>query len=125
RESTQSTSSLERDAAYSYFLKLADRQTTDNSMASTRRFAVALLVIFTLNTFLLHTESVSCCLSYTKRQIHCQRMKGYTIQTVMSICDMDAIIFHTNSGKFVCADPAKKQTQETIQCLSARAKSIA
>ncbi|KAG5850453.1 C-C motif chemokine 20-like [Anguilla rostrata] len=93
-------------------------------MASTRFFTVALLVIFTLNSFLPQTESVSCCLSYTKRNIHCQKLKGYTIQTYKGICDMDAIIFHTKAGKFICADPSKEQTQGTIQCLNARAKSL-
>ncbi|KAI1891355.1 hypothetical protein AGOR_G00142960 [Albula goreensis] len=93
-------------------------------MASTRFFAVALLVIFTLNAFLLQTESVSCCLSYSKRNLDCKRMKGYTIQTMTDFCDLDAIIFHTKSGKFVCADPSKKETKRTIECISSRAKRI-
>ncbi|KAG9340102.1 hypothetical protein JZ751_022027 [Albula glossodonta] len=61
-------------------------------MASTRFFAVALLVIFTLNAFLLQTESVSCCLSYTKRNLHCKRMNGFTIQSMKEFCDLDAIM---------------------------------
>ncbi|KAJ8375889.1 hypothetical protein SKAU_G00064690 [Synaphobranchus kaupii] len=93
-------------------------------MTSTRVTAVALLVIFILNSFFLHTESASCCLSYTKKNIKCQRMKGYTIQTLMGICDMDAIIFHAKGGNFICADPSKEQTQKIIHCLTARAKSL-
>ncbi|KAG5850454.1 C-C motif chemokine 13-like [Anguilla anguilla] len=93
-------------------------------MANTRFFTVALLVIFTLNSFLPQIESVRCCLSYTKKKIHCQRMENYTIQTYMGICDMDAIIFHTKAGKSICADPSKEQTQRTIKCLKARAHNL-
>ncbi|KAG9340103.1 hypothetical protein JZ751_022028 [Albula glossodonta] len=91
-------------------------------MASTRFFAVALLVIFTLNAFLLQTESASCCLSYTKKKLHCKRMDGYTMQTMTDFCDLNAIIFQTKSGRFVCADPAKDNTKRIIKCLTERTK---
>ncbi|KAJ8278087.1 hypothetical protein GJAV_G00083680 [Gymnothorax javanicus] len=93
-------------------------------MESSRFFTVTLLVIFTLNTFLLPAESASCCLSYTKKKIHCIRMKSYTIQTYMGVCDLDAIIFHSKAGHSICADPAKAQTQRTMHCLKARGRSL-
>ncbi|KAI1891356.1 hypothetical protein AGOR_G00142970 [Albula goreensis] len=93
-------------------------------MASTRFFAVALLVTFTLNAFLPQTESVSCCVSYTKRNLHCKRMKGYTIQSMTDFCDLDAIIFHTKSDHLVCADPSKPETDRIIECLNAQAKDM-
>ncbi|KAJ8279232.1 hypothetical protein COCON_G00062980 [Conger conger] len=93
-------------------------------MVSTRFIAVTLLVVFILQTFLLQTESASCCLSYAKKTPMCHRMKGFTIQTNMRNCDMDAIIFHTKAGKFICADPSKKLTQITVKCLNRRAMNL-
>ncbi|KAJ8278088.1 hypothetical protein GJAV_G00083690 [Gymnothorax javanicus] len=93
-------------------------------MVSSRLFTMTLLVIFTLNTFLPQTESVSCCMRYAKTIPKCSKMKGFTIQTSMNICNMEAIMFHPKKGKPICADPAKAQTQWTIRCLNARAKRL-
>ncbi|KAJ8279233.1 hypothetical protein COCON_G00062990 [Conger conger] len=93
-------------------------------MASTRFIAVTLLVVFILQTFLLQTESATCCLSYAKSIPKCHRMKRYTIQTDMGICDMDAIIFHTKRGASICANSSNGQTKMIIECLNARHKGL-
>ncbi|KAG9328263.1 hypothetical protein JZ751_015479 [Albula glossodonta] len=81
-------------------------------MASTRFFAVALLVIFTLNAFLLQTESVNCCLSYTKRYLHCQRINKFTIQNKNGFCDLDAIM--NDPAQYVGEEPlATPETSDT------------
>ncbi|XP_036378488.1 C-C motif chemokine 20b isoform X2 [Megalops cyprinoides] len=93
-------------------------------MANIRLGAVALLALLTLGFFLEQADA-GCCLSYVKKPFPCHRMKGYTIQDSKTTCDMDAIIFHTKGGKFICADPSKEWTSRRINCLKERAQSIA
>ncbi|KAG7487432.1 hypothetical protein MATL_G00023410 [Megalops atlanticus] len=94
-------------------------------MANIRLCAVALLALFALCFFLERADAAGCCLSYIKRPFPCRKMKGYTIQDTKTTCDMDAIIFHTKGGKFICADPSKEWTSRRIDCLKERAQSIA
>ncbi|KAL2085253.1 hypothetical protein ACEWY4_018573 [Coilia grayii] len=76
-----------------------------------------LSVLLVFNTFILPTESASCCLSYSRRPVRCQRLKGYTIQGITTSCDIKAIVFHAVGGRFICADPAQLWTQSRIRCL--------
>lgn len=34
----------------------------------------------------------SCCLGYTKRTLPCKVLQGYTIQTIKTSCDINAIM---------------------------------
>ncbi|AWP21059.1 putative C-C motif chemokine 20-like [Scophthalmus maximus] len=77
------------------------------------------LVIFT--SFIRSTESVSCCLRYTRRPLSHRRLLGYTIQTINNSCDINAIVFHI-PGKFVCADPLMKWTQRGMKYVDERRK---
>ncbi|KPP57130.1 hypothetical protein Z043_125178 [Scleropages formosus] len=68
-----------------------------------------------------HYESLlllpSCCLRYSMKKYPCHKMKTYSIQSMMSSCDINAVIFHTMKGRYICADPAQKWTLDSIQCL--------
>ncbi|XP_006258389.2 C-C motif chemokine 20 [Alligator mississippiensis] len=46
-----------------------------------------------------------CCLSYTKVPLPRRAIRGYSEQLSNEVCDINAIIFHTRSGKKACADP--------------------
>uniref|UniRef100_A0A8B9L1Q1 C-C motif chemokine 20-like n=1 Tax=Astyanax mexicanus TaxID=7994 RepID=A0A8B9L1Q1_ASTMX len=66
--------------------------------------------IFILHKLLsLSFFAASCCLSYTRRRLYCENLRGFTIQTIYGHCDLDA---------FICADPNKKRTQEMVRCLN-------
>ncbi|XP_063062156.1 C-C motif chemokine 20-like [Engraulis encrasicolus] len=80
-----------------------------------------LYIILAVNTLILPTESASCCLSYSRRPIRCQRLKGYTMQDITTSCDIKAIIFHTVAGRLICADPVRLWTRRRVECLKKRA----
>ncbi|XP_078136351.1 C-C motif chemokine 20b [Sander vitreus] len=86
-------------------------------MASSKVFLLCSLVILT--TFIGTTQSASCCLRYARRQLPCQRLLGYSHQTIKNSCDINAVIFHV-PGRFVCADPSTNWTQRGIKCLDQR-----
>ncbi|CAJ1081636.1 C-C motif chemokine 20b [Xyrichtys novacula] len=76
--------------------------------------AVCSLLI--LSSFVDRTQSASCCLWYTRRHLKCNRLLGYTIQTINTSCDMNAVIFHLR-GRFICANPSSSHTQNLMKCL--------
>ncbi|XP_047423947.1 C-C motif chemokine 20b [Mugil cephalus] len=89
-------------------------------MANGKVLLMAVLCsLIILTTFIGNAESASCCLNYTKRQLPCRRIKGYTIQTINTSCDIKAIIFHVK-GRFVCADPTQSWTQNRMKCVDER-----
>ncbi|XP_022604460.1 C-C motif chemokine 20-like [Seriola dumerili] len=81
---------------------------------------VCLLAVFCtliiLTTFSGSAQSASCCLRYTRRQLSCMRLLGYTIQNINTSCDINAIIFHL-PGRFVCADPSMNWTRRGMMCV--------
>ncbi|XP_048866476.1 C-C motif chemokine 20-like [Brienomyrus brachyistius] len=86
-------------------------------MASSRSYSAALLVLVTLHLLLSRTESASCCVGYSSRHVPCHKLKRYTIQRMTGTCDIDAVIFHTRSGRFLCANPSLELTVNVLQCL--------
>ncbi|KAG7317481.1 hypothetical protein KOW79_018516 [Hemibagrus wyckioides] len=84
---------------------------------STGRF----LFLLILTAFIINTEAARCCFSYTQKPVRCGRLKGYSIQEITGNCDIRAIIFETQTGKFVCADPKRRWTQERLTCLRKKA----
>ncbi|XP_039540774.1 C-C motif chemokine 20b [Pimephales promelas] len=80
-----------------------------------------ILAFVTLLIFQVETEAGSCCLSYTKIPRRCGVLKGYDIQTITGGCDLAAIIFHTEKGRKICADPAQNWTQSRVECLKIKA----
>uniref|UniRef100_A0A3B1KKB0 C-C motif chemokine n=2 Tax=Astyanax mexicanus TaxID=7994 RepID=A0A3B1KKB0_ASTMX len=79
-----------------------------------------LLSALILSCFIVETQTASCCLSYTRRRLYCENLRGFTIQTIYGHCDLDAVIFRTWNNKFICADPNKKRTQEMVRCLKTK-----
>ncbi|XP_042255902.1 C-C motif chemokine 20b [Thunnus maccoyii] len=92
-------------------------------MASGKTYLVAALCSFIIisSTFVGSTQSASCCLRYYRRPLPCKRLLGYTIQTINTSCDINAIIFHL-PGKFVCADPSMTWTQMRMKCVDEKRK---
>ncbi|XP_068438240.1 C-C motif chemokine 20b [Clinocottus analis] len=89
-------------------------------MASCRVCLPALLCsLVILSSFIGSTQSASCCMMYTSRPLRCQRLMGYTIQTIINSCDINAVIFHL-PGRFLCADPSSKWTLRGMKCVDER-----
>ncbi|KAG7231270.1 hypothetical protein INR49_012101 [Caranx melampygus] len=53
---------------------------------------VAACSLIILATSISSTESASCCLRYTRRSLSCSRLLGYTVQTINTSCDINAIM---------------------------------
>nr|XP_057915378.1 C-C motif chemokine 20-like [Doryrhamphus excisus]XP_057916956.1 C-C motif chemokine 20-like [Doryrhamphus excisus] len=75
--------------------------------------------LLVLMTFTGRTQSASCCLRYHDIKLPCQRLLGYTIQSMGKSCDINAVIFHV-PGRFVCADPSRNWTQRGMRCIDER-----
>uniref|UniRef100_A0A674AC96 C-C motif chemokine n=1 Tax=Salmo trutta TaxID=8032 RepID=A0A674AC96_SALTR len=65
-----------------------------------------------------------CCQSYTGGEIPFGVIVGYTLQTPIEICRIPAIIFHTEKGKDLCADPSKSWVIQHVNRLGDRAVHI-
>ncbi|XP_075996536.1 C-C motif chemokine 20-like [Genypterus blacodes] len=80
---------------------------------------LALCALVCLATFIGSAQSASCCLRLYKHPLHCRRLLGYTLQTINTSCDINAVIFHL-SGRFVCSDPTKHWTVRAMKCVDER-----
>ncbi|XP_061661576.1 C-C motif chemokine 20b [Syngnathoides biaculeatus] len=83
------------------------------------RTVYLLAALVTLTSFAGKTRSASCCLRYIRRQLPCQRISAYTLQSTGKSCDINAVILHL-PGRFLCADPAADWTQRVMRCLDER-----
>ncbi|XP_051637925.1 C-C motif chemokine 20 isoform X2 [Manacus candei] len=63
-----------------------------------------------------------CCLSYTKVRLPRWALKGYTEQLASEVCDIPAIIFHTNSGLKACVNPNEGWVKKHLLFLSHKLK---
>ncbi|XP_028648208.1 C-C motif chemokine 20-like [Erpetoichthys calabaricus] len=91
-------------------------------MVSCKPVLISLLLLWILNVSAMYED---CCVSYTRKQMKCHAMKGYSIQTSRDLCNIDAIIFYTKWGKQICADPSQQWVMDIINCLKHRVKLIA
>ncbi|XP_041127261.1 C-C motif chemokine 20-like [Polyodon spathula] len=96
-------------------------------MAHCKLLVVAMALLLTLNMF---SEQVSaqyqdCCMSHSKKALPCRGIRGYSIQSVKDLCNIEAVVFHTIRGKNICADPAQKWVMDRITCLKNRVKGMA
>ncbi|XP_016535043.1 C-C motif chemokine 20-like, partial [Poecilia formosa] len=57
--------------------------------------------------FFLFTAYTFCCRRYTHRKIPFSEIKGFSVQKRTDLCPINAIIFHTKTGKR-CADPTQE-----------------
>ncbi|XP_053198483.1 C-C motif chemokine 20b [Scomber japonicus] len=84
----------------------------------------ALCSLTILFTCISSTQSASCCMRYRRGRLPpCSRVLGYTIQTIKTTCDLNAIIFHV-PGAFVCADPSRRLTQMRMKCVDDKRRVI-
>ncbi|XP_048031342.1 C-C motif chemokine 20b [Megalobrama amblycephala] len=85
---------------------------------------LCILTLVTLLLFQVETDAATCCLSYTKHPRRCAVLKGYDIQGITGGCDLAAIIFHTERGRLICADPTQPWTQKRVECLKMKAANV-
>ncbi|XP_051538131.1 C-C motif chemokine 3-like 1 [Myxocyprinus asiaticus] len=85
---------------------------------------ICTLCFLILGAFIMGIDSASCCLKYTQRQIRCKILKRYNIQDITRSCDIPAIIFYTENGKSVCADPDQLWVQRRVECLDFKAAMV-
>ncbi|XP_018534813.2 C-C motif chemokine 20b [Lates calcarifer] len=110
-----SLSALHHINYYSLSLTQTGRASNFGKMASSNvRLLAALCSLAILISFIGNTQSASCCMRYTRRPLPYKQIMGYTIQTINNSCDINAIIFHV-PGKFICADPSMKRTQQRMK----------
>ncbi|XP_077365626.1 C-C motif chemokine 20b [Festucalex cinctus] len=83
--------------------------------------ALLILIAFTGNT-----HSASCCLRHIKpkRRLPCQRVLGYTYQSMGKSCDINAVILHL-PGSFLCVKPTASWTQRAMRCVDERRRNNA
>ncbi|XP_037136019.1 C-C motif chemokine 20b [Syngnathus acus] len=93
------------------------KATTRTSMRGHAIFLLSGLLILT--SFMAGTHSASCCLKYIRRELPCQRVSGYTYQSMGKSCDINAVILHL-PGRFLCANPAASWTQRVMRCIDER-----
>uniref|UniRef100_A0A8C1VYN4 C-C motif chemokine n=1 Tax=Cyprinus carpio TaxID=7962 RepID=A0A8C1VYN4_CYPCA len=75
---------------------------------------VIVLLVAALSALCTDASALSCCRKYTKGQIPMAIIKGYSIQTMMRNCHIDAVIFHTKGGRNICTDPSKPWVMDSI-----------
>ncbi|KAM9322106.1 C-C motif chemokine 20a.3 [Pholidichthys leucotaenia] len=64
-----------------------------------------------------------CCRSYIKGRLRSEDIIGYSVQTIQEHCPIDAIIFHTKTGRF-CGNPALQWVMDNVERIRIRAKKI-
>ncbi|XP_029561569.1 C-C motif chemokine 20 isoform X1 [Salmo trutta] len=107
-------------------------------MAQIRAPVIVLLVLLAVGLFTTEASAAKqgqysavkarrrkgCCQSYTGGEIPFGVIVGYTLQTPIEICRIPAIIFHTEKGKDLCADPSKSWVIQHVNRLGDRAVHI-
>ncbi|XP_061878154.1 C-C motif chemokine 20-like [Entelurus aequoreus] len=83
---------------------------------STALTALLVLIICTGST-----QSASCCVKnmVLRGKLSCQRLLGYSFQTINNSCDIKSVIFHL-PARFLCAEPTDSKTQKLMQCIDER-----
>ncbi|XP_037549980.1 C-C motif chemokine 20b [Nematolebias whitei] len=93
-------------------------------MASSKVCLVSALCSFIIFTICISsTESVSCCMRYSKHPPPLKKILGYNIQTITGSCDISAIVFQL-PGRFVCADPSTDWTQKALKIIDVRRRKV-
>ncbi|KAI5092887.1 chemokine (C-C motif) ligand 20-like precursor [Silurus meridionalis] len=86
-------------------------------MAQINGAAVTFLLLLTVSLFCQDTVAWACCRRYSKGQLPISLIRGYTIQTIHTNCNINAIIFHTYGGRKVCVNPYQSWVKNSIQKL--------
>ncbi|TNN67805.1 C-C motif chemokine 20 [Liparis tanakae] len=64
-----------------------------------------------------------CCRSYMTSKIPFKRIRGYSVQTDIEMCPINAIIFHTKRGK-ACTNPALNWVMDYVNRLRNKAQMV-
>ncbi|XP_062841705.1 C-C motif chemokine 20b [Trichomycterus rosablanca] len=86
-----------------------------------RFYTGTIFTILILSSFILVTETAICCTQFTSIPRHCATLRYYKELDDTGSCDIKAVLFLTKNGKLICADPNKKWTRRSIECLKRRA----
>ncbi|XP_069013304.1 C-C motif chemokine 20a.3 [Embiotoca jacksoni] len=88
---------------------------------------VTVMAITLLTVCLLATDTsavrADCCPKYMKGKLRFSIIRGYSVQTVKEMCDIDAIIFHTTKGK-ACTDPSLRWVMIYVNLLGSEAQKV-
>ncbi|XP_038859225.1 C-C motif chemokine 20-like [Salvelinus namaycush] len=99
-------------------------------MAQIRAPVIVLLVLLAVGLFAAKASAAKqgfptgCCTRYSQGRIDIGLIRGFSVQTVMDNCNIDAIIFHTVSGRFPCVDPTKGWVMKAVRKLRERAERL-
>ncbi|XP_042184947.1 C-C motif chemokine 20-like [Oncorhynchus tshawytscha] len=99
-------------------------------MAQIRAPVIVLLVLLAVGLFAAEVSAAKqgfprgCCTSYSQGRMDIRLILGFSIQTVKDGCNIDAIIFHTGSGRFPCMDPTKGWVLKAVHKLRERAERL-
>ncbi|XP_035615392.1 C-C motif chemokine 20-like [Oncorhynchus keta] len=99
-------------------------------MAQIRAPVIVLLVLLTVGLFAVEVSAAKqgfprgCCTSYSQGRIDIPLIRGFSVQTVIDGCNIDAIIFHTVRGRFPCVDPTKGWVMKAVRKLRERAEQL-
>ncbi|CDQ96535.1 unnamed protein product [Oncorhynchus mykiss] len=99
-------------------------------MAQIRAPVVVLLVLLAVGLFAAEVSAAKqgfprgCCTSYSQGRMDMYHILGFSIQTVIDGCNIDAIIFHTFRGRFQCVDPTKGWVMKAVRKLRERAERL-
>ncbi|XP_051874424.1 C-C motif chemokine 20-like [Pristis pectinata] len=81
---------------------------------------VILNLLFISGTYTVSVSVKDCCLSYSPLPLPFSRIAGYVEQKSNEICDIDAIVFYTVKGRWICANPKDKWVRRSMHFLSKR-----
>ncbi|KAG7457088.1 hypothetical protein MATL_G00242900 [Megalops atlanticus] len=93
-------------------------------MAHFNLSTVCLLLVLAVTLFSLQADA-ACCTKYSRSEIPINLIKGFSVQTNTGWCNINAVIFLTQKGRKLCADPAKPWVMDRIQELRKRVQKIA
>ncbi|XP_076838192.1 C-C motif chemokine 20a.3 [Brachyhypopomus gauderio] len=83
-----------------------------------------LLLSLLLGVFCQEAAGLACCRRYSKREVPFTHIRGYSIQTIKRNCNIDAVIFHTGSGRNICADPSLEWVMNSVWRLREKVQAL-
>ncbi|CAL8281630.1 unnamed protein product [Lota lota] len=94
-------------------------------MAHVKGLMMAVLTLAIICLYATQTSAAShaCCREFSRGRIPFRVIRGYSVQSVVELCSIDAIIFHTKKGE-ACADPALEWVQNYIHRISTKARTF-
>ncbi|XP_037312963.1 C-C motif chemokine 20-like [Pungitius pungitius] len=66
----------------------------------------------------------ACCMSYNRKPVPFQRIRGYKEQTTRENCHIEAIVFYTVKKNAICATRKDKWVRRNLELLSLKLKKM-